>query len=78
MVDDVPVTVVAKRVRHLNADGKLITESLKNYTRKTVRSAYTSLNAFLNVWRDSERKQVVLDELAAHGRRKPSMTLPKA
>ena len=67
VVDDVPVTVVAERVQYLDADGKLITESLKDYTRKTVRSAYTSLNAFLNVWNDSERKQAVLDELAAHG-----------
>ena len=67
VVADVNVTVVAERVQYLDADGKLITESLKDYTRKTVRSAYTSLNAFLNVWNDSERKQAVLDELAAHG-----------
>jgi type I restriction enzyme R subunit len=54
--------------------GKLITESLKDYTRKTVRKAYASLNAFLNAWNDADRKAghpggtgakgVFLDELA--------------
>jgi type I restriction enzyme R subunit len=46
-VDDVEVTIVTERVQYLDADGRLITESLKDYTRKTVRKAYTSLNAFL-------------------------------
>jgi type I restriction enzyme R subunit len=43
-----------------DADGKLITESLKDYTRKTLRKAYASLNAFLNAWNDAERKQAIL------------------
>jgi type I restriction enzyme, R subunit len=40
---------------------------LKDYSRKAVRSEYTSLDAFLNVWNDAERKQVILEELAAKG-----------
>ena len=48
-------------------DGKLITESLKDYTRKTVRKAYTSLNAFLNAWNDAERKQAIIEELSTQG-----------
>ena len=66
-VDDVEVTVATERVQYLDEHGKLITESLKDYTRKTVRQAYTSLNAFLNAWNDAERKQVIVDELATHG-----------
>ena len=42
-VDDVEVTVATERVQYLDADGKLITESLKDYTRKTVRKQYASL-----------------------------------
>src|SRR5262245_57957525 len=45
-VDDVEVSVATERVQYLDADGRLITESLKDYTRKTIRKAYTSLNAF--------------------------------
>ncbi len=66
-VDDVEVTVVSERVQYLDEHGRLITESLKDYTRKTVRKAYASLNAFLNAWNDAERKQAIIDELASHG-----------
>ncbi len=66
-VDDVEVRVATERVQYLDADGKLITESLKDYTRKTVRKAYTSLNAFLNAWNDAVRKQAIIEELASQG-----------
>jgi type I restriction enzyme R subunit len=66
-VDDVPVTVATERVQYLDEHGKLITESLRDYTRRTVRQAYASLDQFLTVWRDAERKAVLLEELAAQG-----------
>ena len=66
-VDDVEVTIASERVQYLDANGKLITESLKDYTRKTVRQAYTSLDAFLTAWRDAERKLVIIEELARQG-----------
>ena len=66
-VDDVEVIVATERVQYLDEHGKLITESLKDYTRKTVRTAYASLGAFLNAWNDAERKQAIMEELATHG-----------
>jgi type I restriction enzyme R subunit len=66
-VDDVEVRVVTERVQYLDADGNLITESLKDYTRRSVRKAYASLNAFLGAWNDAERKQAIIEELAGHG-----------
>lgn len=66
-VDNVPVKVATERVQYLDGSGKLITESLKDYSRKTVRKAYASLNDFLSVWNDSERKQAILDELSDKG-----------
>ena len=66
-VDDVEVTITSERVQYLDADGKLITESLKDYTRKTVRGAYTSLKAFLNAWNSAERKLAIVEELANRG-----------
>lgn len=66
-VDDVEVRIATERVQYLDADGKLITESLKDYTRRTLRKTYTSLNAFLNAWNDAERKQALVDELATRG-----------
>ncbi|HXI14543.1 MAG TPA: DEAD/DEAH box helicase family protein [Thermoanaerobaculia bacterium] len=66
-VDDVPVMVATERVQYLDADGNLITESLRDYTRKTVHKAYRSLDAFLRAWNGAERKQVLVDELASQG-----------
>jgi len=67
VVNDVEVTIVSERVQYLDADGKLITESLKDYTRKAVRQTYLSLGAFLGAWNDAARKQVIIDELANQG-----------
>jgi type I restriction enzyme R subunit len=66
-VDDVEVTVATERVQYLDAEGKLITESLKDYTRKSVKKSFDSLDAFLTKWNETDRKQAILDELAAKG-----------
>lgn len=52
-----------ERVQYLDANGKLITEPLRDYSRRTVRQAYASLDVFLNVWHEAEKKQALLDEL---------------
>jgi type I restriction enzyme R subunit len=61
------VRVATERVQYLDASGKLITESLKDHSRKTVRQSYASLDEFLTVWNDAEKKQAILDELSAKG-----------
>jgi type I restriction enzyme, R subunit len=66
-VNDVEVRVATERVQYLDADGKLITESLRDYTRTAVRKSYTSLNAFINAWNGAERKQIIVDALAEEG-----------
>ena len=67
MVDNVEVRVISERVQYLDADGKLMTASLKDFTRAAVRKEYTSLSAFLNAWKEAARKQAIIDELATHG-----------
>jgi len=66
-VDDVEVKVATERVQYLDAEGKLITESLKDYSRKTVLKSFESLDTFLTVWNDADRKQAIIDELAKKG-----------
>jgi type I restriction enzyme R subunit len=66
-VDDVEVKVATERVQYLDAEGKLITESLKDYSRRTVLKSFESLDAFLTVWNDADRKQAIIDELATKG-----------
>jgi len=48
-------------------DGKLITESLNEYTRKAVRKEYASLDDFLRRWSSAEKKQVLFEELESQG-----------
>ena len=67
VVDNVSVAVISERVQYLDANGRLITESLRDYTRKTVREAYTSLDGFLSLWNEADRKEAVIEELASKG-----------
>jgi type I restriction enzyme R subunit len=67
VVGDVTVYVVAERVQYYGPEGKLITESLKDYTRQTVRKDYSSLDEFLRRWDKTERKAAILHELEEHG-----------
>ena len=66
-VNNVEVRVATERVQYLDANGRLITESLRDYSRKTVLNEYSSLDSFLTVWNDAEKKQAILEELAAKG-----------
>ncbi|PYD88293.1 restriction endonuclease [Pseudomonas syringae pv. pisi] len=64
---EVDVYVIAERVQYYGPDGKLITESLKDYTRRAVRKEYASLDDFLRRWGGAERKKAVIEELEAQG-----------
>ena len=66
-IGNVEVQVIAERVQYYGPEGKLITESLKDYTRKAVRKDYSTLNEFLQRWTSAERKAVVIKELEEHG-----------
>lgn len=67
VVNDVPVELVAERVQYMGPDGKLITESLTDYTRKRVHDAYPTLEAFLSRWGKAESKHAIINELRAQG-----------
>jgi type I restriction enzyme, R subunit len=67
VVGDVDVYVSSERVQYYGPEGKLITESLRDYTRKRVRKDYSSLDEFLRRWTKAERKAVIIRELEDHG-----------
>lgn len=66
-VDNVEVTVLRQRVQYIDKDGKLINESLTDYTRRNVRNQYATLDDFLAAWNCAERKQAIMDEFAKQG-----------
>jgi type I restriction enzyme, R subunit len=66
-VDGVGAMIVAERVEYLDEQGKLVTESLRDFTRRAVKRHFASLDDFLRRWNQSERKQALFEELAAEG-----------
>jgi len=67
IVNNVEVKVLSERVQYFDANGKLITESLKDYTRKTLAKEFASLDDFLSRWNNAEKKKTVIEELAREG-----------
>ena len=67
VVGDVPVRVISQRIQYLDESGKLITQSLTDYTRLKLRSTYKSLEHFLTEWQGADRKQVLIEELKSKG-----------
>lgn len=66
-VDGVQVKIVNERVQYLGADGKIITESLKDYTKSNVTKQYKTLETFLLRWNNAEKKEAIIQELEEQG-----------
>lgn len=66
-VNDVAVNVIGERVQFYDNDGKLVTESLKDYTRQHILKDYESLDAFLRKWKGADKKSLIIDEFKKQG-----------
>ena len=66
-VDGVTATIVAERVEYLDENGKLVTESLRDFTKRALKKRFASLDDFLRRWKGTERKQAIIEELEAEG-----------
>ena len=66
-VDGVLVKIVNERVQYLGADGKIITESIKDYTKKNITEHFKTIDDFLTRWNQSDKKKAIVDELEEQG-----------
>ncbi len=66
-VNGVNVAVLNERIQYMDGNGKLITGSLKDYTRLKVREQFKSLDEFLNKWNQAEKKHAIIEELTEQG-----------
>lgn len=66
-IKDVEVKVLSERIQYIDKNGKLITDSLTDYTRKNILGQYASLDIFLRKWKESKKKQAVVNELQENG-----------
>ena len=67
VVSGVQFNIIAERVQYYDKDGKLITESLKDFTRKAVGQEFKSLDQFRKRWNEADRKQAIVEELLEKG-----------
>ncbi len=66
-VDGVGARILAERVEYLDENGKLVTESLRDFTKTALKKRFASLDDFLKRWKSAERKQTIIEELEAEG-----------
>ena len=66
-IDGIDATIVLQRIEYLDERGKLVTESLRDFTKKALKKRFASLDDFLKRWNTAERKQAIIDELEAEG-----------
>ena len=66
-IDGKEVRVLLERVEYLDEKGNLVSESLRDFSKKWLRKRFASLDNFLRHWKGNKRKQVIVEELAAEG-----------
>jgi type I restriction enzyme R subunit len=66
-VANVSAKIVRERTQFIGGDGKLATESVKDYTRKKVRQKYALVDDFLNTWSKAAQKRAIVRELEEQG-----------
>lgn len=67
VVADEGAEIIRERVQYYGHDGRLVTESVKDFTRKTVCQEFASLDQFLRRWSMAAQKQEILRELEERG-----------
>ncbi|MDF2065100.1 DEAD/DEAH box helicase family protein [Bacillus sp. Cr_A10] len=66
-VQNVTVQVINERVLYYGENGELITESLTDYTKKTVHKEFRTLDDFIQSWNDVDKKDAIIEELLEQG-----------
>ena len=66
-LNNVEVKLINERVQYLDQNGKLISESLIDYSKKNLQKQFIDLNNFINKWNSEDKKQVILNELEEQG-----------
>jgi type I restriction enzyme R subunit len=58
---------LTERTEYLDDQGRLVTESLRDFTKAALRKRFISLDDFLKRWNSEQRKHAIVEELAAEG-----------
>ncbi|TNF06691.1 MAG: DEAD/DEAH box helicase [Gammaproteobacteria bacterium] len=72
-VSGIDVRILSERVEYLGEDGKMVTESYRDYSRKNIRKEYASLDDFLRKWNGSKKKEAIIQALEEYGIELPKL-----
>lgn len=67
IVNDVAVKVLNERIQYYAEDGSLVTESVKDYTKKNILNEFANLDIFLEKWNNEKKKSAIIEELKENG-----------
>lgn len=66
-VSGIDVSVLHERKQYLDGNGKIITESFKDYTKRGIEKEFRSIDEFLTRWNSADKKKALIEELEEHG-----------
>jgi type I restriction enzyme R subunit len=67
VLNNIPVSILAERVEYIGNDGKLVTESYRDFSKKQIHSEFASLDDFLKSWNSETKKKAIIDLLEENG-----------
>lgn len=68
VAEGVEFNVASRAIQYIDpVTGKLIAESLEDYSKKKITEEHRSLDEFLTAWNESERKDAIINELVEKG-----------
>ncbi|WP_313090605.1 EcoAI/FtnUII family type I restriction enzme subunit R [Chryseobacterium flavum] len=66
-VNGVDVSILNTRELYFDKNGKPVTISLKDYSKQLIQEQFSTLDNFLNIWTNSERKDAIIQEIHEQG-----------
>lgn len=67
-VRGVEVKLLNERIQYVDpTSGKLVTESIRDFSKRSLLNTYSSLESFLHAWSEAQRKEELVDQLGSRG-----------
>lgn len=66
-VRGIDVEIFNEMVQYYDKDGRIVTESIRDFSKKSILNEYADLKSFINRWNNEEKKQVIIEELKEQG-----------
>ncbi len=66
-INGINVFILNERVQYIGEDGTLITETVRDYSKKNILKKYRTIDDFINKWDEEDKKDIIVEELRNEG-----------